>query len=408
MAQFDLSAASNTLKVRYIGNIREQLNNATVLLKLIQRQDQAVSGKSFTVPLHTDRNASAMTGVADFGTLPTAGVQSYQTTIVPNAYSYGRITVTGPTIAASRDNLGAFVDALNSEVDGLMRDSKRALNRQLHSDGTDALWVQNEAGNTPPIDLDDGQGNNFGHFVGTLDIDILDAPSTYAVLGTGPNVTIAKNSSGVYQVTAVNSGTYSALAADGDLIIRKGTRGLQMMGIRGIIAASDPPLGSLQGLASTNDFWNAQVFGNSGTLRALAFEDMQEVIDAIATNSDYQESDIKAILCGYPVRRSYYKLCIAERRHVNTMELDGGFSALDFNGIGLVADSQCRRNVMYFLVPDTMRIFRTADFDWLDKDGSYLSRVADKDAYEATLFAYQNLACLSRNGNGLLSDLIEN
>ena len=35
---FDLSAASNVLKVRYLGPIREQLNNATILLKRIQRE----------------------------------------------------------------------------------------------------------------------------------------------------------------------------------------------------------------------------------------------------------------------------------------------------------------------------------------------------------------------------------
>jgi hypothetical protein len=62
---------------------------------------------------------------------------------------------------------------------------------------------------------------------------------------------------------------------------------------------------------------------------------------------------------------------------------------------------------MYYVTPDTMSIFRTSDFDWADLDGSYLSRVANVDAYEGYLFHYGNLACLSRNGNGLLSDLIE-
>jgi hypothetical protein len=107
------------------------------------------------------------------------------------------------------------------------------------------------------------------------------------------------------------------------------------------------------------------------------------------------------------VRRAYYKLCIAERRQVNTMELDGGWKALDFNGIGLVADPQCRKNCIYFIVPDTMKIFRTSDFDWMDMDGSYLSRVSNADAYEAVMFHYGNLACLSRNGNGILKGVLE-
>lgn len=40
---FDLTAASNILKTRYLGPIREQLNNSTILLSRIGREDNAVS-----------------------------------------------------------------------------------------------------------------------------------------------------------------------------------------------------------------------------------------------------------------------------------------------------------------------------------------------------------------------------
>lgn len=85
---FDLSAADNVLKVRYLGPIREQMNNATILLKRLQRESGYVdvSGKSFTVPLHTSRNTSAGLGRADGGALPTAGQQGYSVAVIPNAY----------------------------------------------------------------------------------------------------------------------------------------------------------------------------------------------------------------------------------------------------------------------------------------------------------------------------------
>lgn len=85
---FDLSAAANILKVRYIGPIREQLNNATIFLKRLERESGYVdvSGKTFTVPLHTTRNSSAGSGRADGGTLPTAGQQGYEVAVIPNAY----------------------------------------------------------------------------------------------------------------------------------------------------------------------------------------------------------------------------------------------------------------------------------------------------------------------------------
>src|SRR5688572_24642525 len=138
---FDLSAASNVLKVRYIGPIREQLNGATVLMSRIMRDDKSanVSGKSFTVPLHTSRNIAAAVPRADGGTLPTAGQQGYQTAVIPTAYVYSRIKVTGPTVRAARDNAGAFVTAIESEIKGVTKDTKRRFNMFLNGDGTGAL-----------------------------------------------------------------------------------------------------------------------------------------------------------------------------------------------------------------------------------------------------------------------------
>lgn len=413
---FNLSAASNILKVRYIGQIREQLNNATVLLSKIGRQDQMVSGKSFTVPLHTGRNASAGTGLADGGTLPTAGQQSFETTIVPNRYLYGRIEVTGPTIAATRDNVGAFVDALNSEVDGLMRDFKRDFNRQLNGDGTGALAyvtgsIDTASGSSISGSVDDNLGNPFVHLpTGSITVDLVDATDGSTLLGTGHTVTLGASTSTNYAITGTAGGAISG-SADGDFFIKTGTKGYEVMGIAAIIDNADPGFlagGSLQGLAvASYPFWKAQVIGSYTSPVALAFEDMQEVIDTIATQSDYSEQDIAFMFSNYGVRRAYYKLCIAERRHVNTMELDGGFKAVDFNGIPWVVDSQAKRNTLFFINPDTMKIFRTSDFDWMERDGSYLSRVANKDAYEAVLFHYGNLACLSRNGNGVLKGILE-
>lgn len=403
----NLAAAGNVLKVRYIGTVREQLNNEILLFKQLNKQIQMVSGKDFTVPLHTSRNTAAAIALADGADLPVAGQQGYTTTLVPNKYLYSRIMITGPTIAATRDNAGAFVEAIQSEVDGVTKDMKRAINRMLHGDGTDALAYWTGADNATPAPLDDGQGNNFVHVLGTDRLDVVDASNLAGpLLGAGIDFTINKIAGGSYEASW-SAGTVAG-TADGDFLVKSGTLGNAMMGIRGIISAGNPPLGPLQGIdALTNAYWQAQEFSNGGVLRQLAFEDMQEVIDGVATVGDYTENDIKLILCSHGMRRAYYKLCIAERRHVNTMKLDGGFTALDFNGLGLVADSQCRKNVMYFLTPDTMSIFRTSDFDWADLDGSYLARVANKDAYEGYLFHYGNLACLSRNGNGLLGDLLE-
>jgi hypothetical protein len=180
------------------------------------------------------------------------------------------------------------------------------------------------------------------------------------------------------------------------------------MGIAGIVSAGDPPLGSLQSLAvASNGFWVAQVINNGGTNQPLTLENMQKPLDLIATNSDYDENGVKFLLCSYGVRAKYISICVADKRFPNAMELDGGFSAVDFNGKPLVPDPQCRKNRIYYLTPETLKIFRTSDFDWLDKDGAVLSRVQNTDAYEATMFHYGNLGVVARNANALLDDISE-
>jgi hypothetical protein len=416
----NLTAASSILKTRYIGKIREQLNGATVLLDKIGRQDQMVSGKDFTAPLHTGRNVSAGYGIADGGTLPTAGQQSYTTTVVPNRYLYGRIEVSGPTIAATRDNMGAFVEALNSEVDMLMNDFKKNMNRQLNSDGSGALAFLTAAADTAGAGawgnltaVDDSIGNAFTYLESAVAMtcDLIDATDGTTYLGQAHVITLGAEGTTTYTVSATAGAAVSG-SADGDYFIRNGARGLEMMGIAGIISAANTTASSgatsLQGLAvASYPFWTAQIIGSYASTRAIAFEDIQSIIDKVEEKSNYTAKDIGVLYSNFGVRRAYYKLCIAERRAVNTMELDGGWKAIDFSGTPWVVDSQARRSTLFFVNFDTMQIFRTSDFDWMDKDGSYLSRVANKDAYEAVLFHYGNLAALSRNGNGAIFGIIE-
>lgn len=410
---FDLSAASNILKTRYIGPIREQLNGSTVLMSRIMRDDKSanVSGKSFTVPLHTARNTAAAVGRDDGGTLPTAGQQGYQVAVVPNKYLYSRIKVTGPTIRAARDNAGAFVTAVESEIKGVTKDTKRDINRQLHGDNTGALAYWTGADDSSGTTVDDSIGNAFVHLPasGTITCDLIDTTDDSTKLGDSIVVTLGAKAASNYAITW--TGTVSG-SADADYLVKEDTLGFEMYGLRAIIDDGDPvlPSGGLHGLAvATHTYWKAQVFTGSsaGTKEDLTLARMQEPLSAIATNSDFDESDVKFLLSNYNVRDKYVSLLVSEKRFVNTMTLDGGFKGVEFNGIPLVVDPQCDRSKIWYVVPESLRIFRTSDFDWMDKDGAVLARVANEDAYEAVLFHYGNLGCIARNANAVLEDITD-
>lgn len=305
---------------------------------------------------------------------------------------------------------------MESEIQGVTRDMRRSFNRQLHGDSRDALaFIHANASSTTNVTLDDSQSNAFVYLPtsGSLTVDLIKGTDNSTVTSASISVTLgaASTDGSNYAATLGSSVTTTA----GDYLVLPGTLGYQLMGINGIINNNDPTtvggggtLTSLEGLAAaTYGWWNAQMFTNSGTKRDLSLALMQKPLSAIAINSDFNEDDVKFLLCSYGIRDKYVDLLVAEKRFVNTMKLDGGFTGVEYNGIPLVPDPQCRKNTIFYISPESLRIFRTSDFDWMDRDGAVLSRVPDYDLYDAILFHYGNLGTTARNANGRLGDINE-
>lgn len=317
-------------------------------------------------------------------------------------------------MAATKSNLGAFVRVVDDEIRRGTKDMKKAFNRQLHSNGIDALGYWTAADDTSGTVIDDGQSNAFVYLGnGSTVCDVLDASASYAIIGNSIVATLGSEDTSTPGWNITWTGSVSG-TADGDVLALEDTCvggvGYSMMGIDGIISASNPPLlsGGLHSLpVATYGWWTAQSFTNSGTNRALTLALMQKPLSQISVRSDYDEDDVKFLLGNVWTRDKYEQLLIADKRHVNTLKLDGGFTGLDYSGKPFVVDTDCKRNRIYYIVPETMKIFRNQDFSMMDMDGKIWHRREYKDAYFATLTHYGDLACLNRNGNGILGDLTE-
>src|SRR5574344_860189 len=97
-----LTTLDAILKNQYIGPIRDQLNNSSVLYSRLEKNSDSVVGKNFTIPLHYGRNEGV--GARGEGTaLPTAGNQAYKECIVPMRYQYGRISFIRTAAIGSRE-----------------------------------------------------------------------------------------------------------------------------------------------------------------------------------------------------------------------------------------------------------------------------------------------------------------
>ena len=140
MAGVNIAAIDDILKLDYQGPIREQLQNTNVLLAHIRKDTSKNSfqGKEAVIPVHTGRNVGRGFR-AESEVLPVAGAQSYDQAKFHMAYLYGRIALTGQSIAVSRNDRGSFARALDLEMKGLQTDMKRTLQRVTWGDGTGML-----------------------------------------------------------------------------------------------------------------------------------------------------------------------------------------------------------------------------------------------------------------------------
>jgi hypothetical protein len=89
------------------------------------------------------------------------------------------------------------------------------------------------------------------------------------------------------------------------------------------------------------------------------------------------------------------------------MTLDGGFKAVEYNGVPMVVDKDCVNYNIFFIDESSLEIYQMSDFDWMDEDGAVLSRVSNYDAYEAVLYWYSELGVSKRNANVRLADITE-
>lgn len=388
----DLTAYDAILKEDYAPAIVEQMNNASVLLKRLQRNEEAVQGKEVYIPLHTRRNV----GIGSRGeneALPTAGKQGYIATKFPVKHHYGTIRISGPLIRTANSNKAAFTNALDAEIQGMATDFIQEVNRMLFGDGKGTLTTANvmgTAGLTVPVD-------STKYLQPDMVIDIVNA-STGNPIANGSARTIA--SVGENSITLSGSGDVQT--SDGDLIVRTGSYNKEINGLSIIVSNA----GALQNIDPTvvgNEFWKANVLANGGTARSLSEVLMQTAFDT----TEQKGGKVSLVVTSYGGRRAYLNLLTSLKRFQNTLQLEGGFTALDFNGLPLVVDKDAPTGKYFFLDERHLTIYQVGSPAWAELDGAVLSRVSGYDAYEAYYYWDAEFGTDMRAAHTLLADITE-
>jgi len=395
MSMTTFTAIAEALKSFYLPGLRYQLNDkASAFMAQLERDTESVVGKEILIALRYGR-VGGIGNRADDGTLPTANARKTKQGKYETKNMFSRFQITDKTIKASRSNVGAFANMLEQEIADCEVDAKQDVSRQAVSDGTGKLaliHLLTAAAGVNTLTLYDIAGNDTEFATNFLAegmlVDIYDNSGS-AVLANAEGVEISLvddvNKQIKYTGTDV-SGTYEV---DADYLVVSGNKGLELTGLRAVFENS----GTLYNLSTTDYPWLKPTRTNiNGEISEV---DIQKAIDDADRKAGAM---INFLYCSFGVRRAYQNLLTAQKQIVNSLELKGGWKALNYNGTPLMADKYILPGRIYCLDLADWKLYQMSDYEWLDADGAMLSRVANKAAWEATLAKYADIGCSRPRG----------
>lgn len=394
-----MTEASEILKHDYLPVIREQLPNKTPLYSRLNKGNEDVVGDEARMALRIGRN-QGVGARSDGERLPDAGGNRYKQIAVPTRNIYGRLEIAGKVFKAARSNRGAFINAAEAEMKGLLEGLTWDLNRELFNVPLGTLATLGAGGPANTFTVTDSNASYKTRWLyKDAKVDIYDST------GTTPKATART-------ITAVNKSTNeftvdgaAVTVVAGDVVCRAGAVNRELHGL-GYVLTPGNTLYGIDRSQAVNSFFNPQVFANGGTNRAISETLLQTAIDEaeIATGGS-----VSLMISSHGVRRAYQELLVSYKRYTEPKRLQGGWSALDYNSIPWVVDPDMKANTIYMLDEATFKIHTMiADtFEWGEEDGLVLRQVSNYDSYEAWMVGYMELVCDTPSKNVVIQDITE-
>jgi hypothetical protein len=383
----DRTVFDAALKDLYLEPIREIINRATVLLMHVKKKKNVqVSGKQYIIPLITQRHAGIVTrsGATKLANrLPTAHAQKYDRATYNIKYHYGRIEVDGPSMRASKNNQGAFINSLDAEIKGLTNSLPQEFNRQLHGDGTNLLAQPTVSGSSTNVMV-------------VSSTKFLHPDQKITILANADGTVVAGGSTNDLRVSSITNATTIVLSAatswthttDGVYPESYDTTatsyGGAMNGLANLINTTGT-VGGINRATAGNEFWKANILANGGTARAVTMGLLQQAI-LTAETARYGGKRPTMAICDADMWATVGNLWVVDKRfRGEAMTLDGGFQALSISGVPLVFDKDATAGEINFWNDEHFFFLSQTEPQWMEEDGAILNRVTDYDSYEAVL-----------------------
>ena len=385
-----MTSADSALKNYYLGVVAQQLNaEINPLLAKIRQSSADVWGKEVRRLAQYGVNGGVGAGTEE-GALPAAGGNNYEQFVTTLKNLYGTVEISDKAVRASENSAGAFVDLLTAEMEGLVRSSAFNFGRMLFGDGSGVLCkVASVSGNAITAD-------SVQNIVEGMTVDILTEAGAAIDGASTRRITQVDRDSKTF---TVDGGTLGAAVKAGCLVCVQGSYNLELTGLGAIFKDT----GALYGLDRSTRPWLVPYM--KAQVGAIGENVLQKTIDALEERAG---SRVDFIVCSWGVKRALQNALSASRSQTDMAVLAGGYKAMTYNGIPVVADRFCPSGTMYLLNTADFCLHQLCDWKWLESDdGRVLRQVPGKPLYTATLVKYADLICARPCGQAMLSGITE-
>ena len=390
-----LSTADNALKEVYLGVVSNQLNTAiNPLLAKIEQTTSDVWGKEIRKLAPYGINGGIGAGTED-GNLPLSAGNSYAQFVLTLKNLYGRIELSDKAIRASENSAGAFVNLLNSEMDGLIKASAFNFGRMLYGDGKGILAsITDNTTNSVVVD-------SVTNLIEGMVVDIIS--SSGAEIKSALRIISINRATKTITLSSLSLTESEYKSADYKLCVQ-GSYNNEITGLEAIFKNT----GSLYGLDRETYSWLIPYMKDlteNGSASDISEIEMQSAIDEL---DELADSKVDFIVCSSGVKRNYQNFISSYRRNVDVMNLEGGFKAISYNGIPVVSDKFVPKGTMYLLNTNEFNLHQLCDWKWLEgEDGRVIKQTPGKPTYQATLVKYADIICNKPSGQAKITGIKE-
>lgn len=379
----------------YLPVLQQQFNKEIVLYNRIKRDRENVVGKKFYFPVHSAWGETSG-AIGEDSAIPAPGTESTAESSGPVRTVFGKFEVTTKVIAATKNDRGAFVQAVDFKLKNVGDNLRKDLNWMLNSDGSGALAKITAGATTTSLTAD-----NSLNVRKNMVLNMWSA-RTGGTQRTGGGA--AKTVTDVnYDTHVITIDTAWSDGSNNDFIFKSTGRGINVMGLLGVVDDGDF-VGTLQNIArATNEYWKSTALENA-TDRDLTQVLLQQMEDKAYIKGG---GKLSAFYSNLGQRSNYVQIVTADRRYVNTLKFDAGFEALEYNGKPWFVDRDAEKKVVFGLDESVLRFFMLADIDWMDDDGAILARDSSKLVYSATLEGHMEFGTYQPDRHVVLRNLNE-